>query len=245
MSGLKLLLLVVGCLGCFPLAFSSAADKVEHGFLDRVFKDADGKEGKYVLFVPHDYQGDKPYPLIVSLHGLNSGSNKRNRAGLGLGPAIMQQEKTFSFIAIFPQSKKQTWEADSPDAKRAMQILARVQKTYKVDYKRIYLTGASMGGNGTWDLAAKYPKRWAAIVPICGVGEPSTARKIKDIPCWCFHGAADKDIPVEASRKMIKALRAAGGKPRYTEYPGVDHNSWDRAYANPKLYEWLMQQHLK
>ena len=99
-----------------------------------------------------------------------------------------------------------------------------MQKEYKIDDKRIYLTGLSMGGFGTWSLAAKYPDRWAAIVPFCGGGDPAKAKEIKDIPCWCFHGDADQAVPVRASREMVEALKAAGGKPKYTEYPGVGHN---------------------
>jgi predicted peptidase len=223
-----------------------AADKDERGFLDRVHKDSDGKEAKYVLFVPHDYKGDKAYPLILFLHGSGeSGSDGKKQAGQGIGNAIKKQEKTFGFITVFPQSQKRTWAADSEDAKRALDILAEVQKQYKVDAKKVYLSGLSMGGFGTWSLAAKYPDRWAAIVPICGGGDPKQAEKIKDIPCWCFHGDADKAVKVERSRDMIEALKKAGGKPKYDEYPGVGHNSWDKAYGTKELYEWLLMQQFK
>ena len=102
-----------------------------------------------------------------------------------------------------------------------------------------------MGGFGTWSLAARYPEKWAAIVPICGGGDPKEADKIKDIPCWCFHGDADTAVKVESSRKMIAALKEAGGKPKYDEYAGVGHNSWDKAYGTKELYEWLLMQKLK
>jgi predicted peptidase len=98
-----------------------------------------------------------------------------------------------------------------------------------------------MGGMGTWSLAVAYPDRWAAIVPICGRGDPSAAEKIKHLPCWCFHGDADKAVPVSGSRDMIEALRKAGGSPKYTEYPGVGHNCWDRAYNTDELYQWLLE----
>ncbi len=228
------------------LAMARAVDKEDRGFLDRIHKDKDGKEAKYVLFVPHDYKGDKPAPLILFLHGSGeTGTDGQKPVKQGIGNAIKKQEKTFPFIVIFPQSQKRTWQADSADAQRALDILAEVQKKYKVDPKRIYLTGLSMGGYGTWSLAAKYPDRWAAIVPICGGGNPADAAKIKDIPCWCFHGDADKAVKVEKSREMIDALKAAGGKPKYTEYPKVGHNSWDKAYGTKELYEWLLNQQLK
>jgi len=184
--------------------------------------------------------------LILFLHGLGeSGSDGRLQAQVGLGPALKRQEKKFPFIAVFPQSQKKSWQAANPDAQRALSILAEVEKEYRVDPKRIYLTGLSMGGFGTWSLAAAHPDRWAAIAPICGGGNPKNAEKIKDIPCWCFHGAADKTVSAENSRTMINAIKAAGGHPKYTEYPGVGHNSWDKAYATPELYQWFLEQKLK
>ena len=126
-----------------------------------------------------------------------------------------------------------------------MAIVAEVEKEYKVDPKRVYLTGLSMGGFGTWSLAIKDPTRWAAIVPICGGGDAKQAAKIKDLPCWCFHGDADPAVAVGMSRTMIQALKDAGGQPKYTEYPGVGHNSWDKAYATPDLYKWLLSQQRK
>ena len=215
------------------------------GFLDRVFKEGD-KEAKYVLFVPPDYKADKEYPVVLFLHGSGeTGTDGKAQAKTGLAPAMKKDEKKFPFIAIFPQSQKRSWQADGEDAKRALAILAEVQKEYKVDAKRIYLTGLSMGGYGTWSLAAKYPEKWAAIVPICGGGNPKDADKIKDIPCWCFHGDADGAVKVDRSRDMIEALKKAGAEPKYTEYPGVGHNSWDKAYGTPELYEWLLMQKRK
>jgi len=231
---------------CLCLSQASAADsKIEHGFLPRVHKDKDGKEAKYVLFIPHDYKGDKEYPLILFLHGAGeTGTDGEKQAKQGIGNAIRKLEKTFPCIVVFPQSQKRTWQADSDDAQRALEILANTQKEYKVDAKRIYLSGLSMGGYGTWSLAVKHPDRWAAIVPICGRGDPSMAEKIKDVPCWAFHGDKDTAVKVEGSRDMIEAIKKAGGMPKYTEYPGVGHNSWDAAYGTKELYDWLLGQKL-
>jgi predicted peptidase len=225
---------------------AARADDPATGFLDRTIKNPDGKESKYVVFVPAAYQGDKPYPVILFLHGSGeSGNDGKKQTTVGLGKAIQTQEKDFPFLVVFPQSEKRNWQADTEDGKRAIAILDEVTRMYKTDPKRIYLSGLSMGGFGTWSLAAKYPERWAAIVPICGGGEPKTAETIKDLPCWCFHGDADRVVPPDRSRVMIEALKAAGGKPRYDEYPGVGHNSWDMAYANKELYEWLLKQERK
>jgi predicted peptidase len=222
-----------------------AGDAAKTGFQSKVFKDPDGTEVKYQIFVPQDYKGDKDYPIILFLHGSGSkGTDGTAPTKGGLASAIRKQEKTFPFIVVFPQAQK-GWGAKGDDAKRALAMLDEVSKTYKVDKKRTYLTGLSMGGFGTWALAAAYPERWAAIAPICGGGDPKTAAKIKDIPCWCFHGDADPTVKVDQSRNMIKALKDAGGMPRYDEYPGVGHNSWDRAYATAELYEWMLKQSLK
>jgi predicted peptidase len=102
-----------------------------------------------------------------------------------------------------------------------------------------------MGGMGTFSIAAAHPDRWAAIVPICGRGDVKTAAKLKDIPCWCFHGDADSAVNVSGSRNMMEAIKKAGGSPKYTEYPGVGHNSWDKAYAEKELFPWLLEQKKK
>ena len=120
-----------------------------------------------------------------------------------------------------------------------------MQTDYRVDTNRLYLTGVSMGGYGTWSLAAAEPRRWAAIVPVCHGWKPELAVKFKDVPCWCFHGDADRMIPVQQSREMVQAIKDAGGRPLYTEFGGVNHNKCaDRAYDMPELYEWLLSQNL-
>jgi predicted peptidase len=237
----------LACVGLLLLAVAPvpAENKAQHGFLDRVFKDSDGKESKYVVFVPHDYKGDKAYPLILFLHGAGSkGTDGKKQLAGGLAPAIKKQEKTFPFLVIFPQAQN-SWKADSDDARRALAILEEVQKNYKVDGKRIYLTGLSMGGSGTWSLAVAHPDRWAAVVPLCGRADLKQVARIKDLPCWCFVGDKDKAELVENNREMIKALKAAGSAVRYQEYEGVGHNCWDRAYATQELFDWLLMQKLK
>jgi predicted peptidase len=238
------LILVTAGLAALAITAGTAGEKSAHGFVHKVYKDGDG-EWKYVVFVPPSYKGDKEFPLILFLHGAGErGTDGEKQAKVGLGKAIRDKKEKFGFIAVFPQAT-QSWQARSPDAKRALAILDQVEKDYKVDRKRVYLTGLSMGGFGTWSLAAANPTRWAAIVPVCGGGNPKTAEKIKDIPCWIFHGDADKAVNVQKSRDMFDALKAAGSSARYTEYPGVGHNSWDRAYGTAELFDWMGKQHLK
>ena len=229
----------------FALAGSAAAFGAETptGFITKEFKNSDDTISKYVVFVPAAYDGKTEYPVILFLHG--SGETKggaKMPVEVGLGPVIKKDEKSFPFLVVIPQCEKRPWTAGSGDAKRALAMLDATMKEYKTDPKRVILTGLSMGGNGTWTIAAEQPEKWAAIVPICGWGNPKDAEKIKDIPCWCFHGDKDTAVKVERSQEMIEALKKAGGKPKYTEYPGVGHNSWDAAYADKDLWKWLAEQ---
>lgn len=251
MTVVKLLAVAASC-GLFLHVAAGRGRAAETGFLDRVIQYGNA-ESKYILFVPHDYSADKEWPVILFLHGAGeSGDDGKKPAAVGLGPAIRKREKTFPFIAIFPQAGRPgqgrvigNWYAESDNGKRALAILAAVEKEYKVDPKRVYLTGLSMGGFGTWNFAAKHPERFAAIAPICGGGDVKDAAAIKDIPCWCFHGDKDQAVPVKRSRDMIAALWAAGGHPNYTEYPGVRHDSWIKAYDTEDLYEWFLKHRLK
>lgn len=237
---------LLACLALAALAHPGITADSKTGFVDKVYKNADGSESPYVVFVPHDYDGKKEVPVILFLHG--SGETKggtKKPVEVGIGPAIKKREKTFPFLVVIPQSEKRTWQANSDDAKRALAMLDAVSKEYKTDPNRTYLSGLSMGGYGTWSIAAATPEKWAAIVPVCGGGKPADAEKIKGIPCWCFHGDADKAVPVARSREMIEALKKADAKPKYTEYPGVGHNSWDKAYGTDELYDWLLEQKKK
>lgn len=242
------LMIAVACLAVFTFAAARAGD-VKTGFVNKVHKNKDG-EFKYVVFVPHGYNGTKSLPLILFLHGAGErGDDGQAPVMQGIangGIKFKNNEKNFPFFVIFPQCKtKGNWKAGSPDADRALAILEEVQKAYKIDDKRLYLTGLSMGGSGTWSLAAAHPDKWAAIAPICGSGDHATAEKIKHIPCWCFCGDQDGPKLVESNRAMIKALKAVGGSPRYSEFPYVGHNSWDSAYVTPELYSWFLKHSTK
>ncbi len=250
----------------FLLALSMAAP-TETGFVNKVYKNADGHESPYVLFVPHGYNGTKPVPVILFLHGLGetkfanppklpAGVPSKTPVEVGIGPHIKAREKSFPALVIIPRAEEPGWSADNENGKRAMAMLDGVMKEYKVDPQKVYLSGLSMGGFGTWNLAVAHPDRWAAIVPVCGglrfpskkdagAKGPSldeVAAKIKDIPCWCWHGGADGVVRPEQSRELMAALKKAGGNPRYTELAHVGHNSWDSCYATDDLYSWLFRQ---
>ncbi len=229
------------------LGVSTVTNAGETGiFEDRVIKDADGTEAKYVLFTPaaaiNPAEGKK-IPLILFLHGSGeTGTDGKKQATVGLGSVVKKQAASFPAYVIFAQSHKRNWRAGSPDANRALRMVDELCKAAPIDTNRIYLTGLSMGGYGTWSLAAAEPKRWAAIVPVCGGGNPSDVAKFKNIPCWCFHGDKDSAVKVEKSREMIDALKKVEAEPKYTEYPGIGHNSWDKAYGTPELFTWLFEQ---
>ena len=236
------------------LAVVPATRAADTGFLDKTYKGSDGVEHKYVLFVPKDYKKGTPTPTILFLHGAGETKPKEGAkikgtpkmpVEVGIGPAIKKRQDTFPFLTIIPQAPRFGWGAGSDGAKMALGILEQVEKEYSVDPKRLYLTGLSMGGMGTWSLAMAMPDKWAAIAPICGRGDTKSADKIKDLPTWAFHGDADAAVNVSGSRDMIAAIKKAGGKPEYTEYPGVGHNSWDQAYATEDLYTWLLKQKKK
>lgn len=233
-------LLGLAAAGCSP---------PKSGFVTRTFKATDGQTAKYSVFLPQGYSPDKLVPVILFLHGAGEAGNDGVKPQLvGLGPAVRAREASFPFLVVFPQASDRvpatfgSWLPDQPDGDRALAILDAVQREYAIDPQRVYLTGISVGANGVWHLAAAHPGRWAAIVPVCGLGPVTKAESIKHIPCWCFHGADDGNVSVEKSRNMIDALRKAGGNPIYTEYPGVGHNCWEKAYSTDDLYEWLLRQ---
>jgi predicted peptidase len=192
----------------------------------------------YLLFLPRDYNAKKSrrWPLILFLHGAGErGTNLWLVAKHG-PPKIVRTKPEFPFIVVSPQCPAgQRW-----DNATLLGLLDVVIKKYRVDKSRIYLTGLSMGGFGTWNLGVSYPEKFAAIAPICGGGQPSRARALKKVPIWAFHGAKDETVPPRATEDMVEAVRAAGGNVRLTVYPEAGHDSWTETYANPELYTWLL-----
>jgi predicted peptidase len=210
-----------------------------------VYRSSDGSDSKYVVFVPRSYDGIKSFPAILYLHGAGSrGTDGQLPVKYGLAKAIRTKGEDFPFIVIFPQARQgEDWRAESAGGKRALAILDRVQADYRIAADRVSHTGHSMGGDGTWSLAAADPKRWAAIVPVSHGGDTKSAARLIDVPCWCFHGDADKTISPQQSREMVQAIKEAGGRPLYQEFSGVGHNEGaDSAYALPDLYEWMLLQ---
>ena len=201
----------------------------------------------YHLYLPADYgkaeAKDKKWPVMLFLHGAGErGDGKGELDNVKKhGPPMLVEKKPNSpatqFIIISPQCPvKQGWDVEALKG-----LLDEVVSSHKADPDRIYLTGLSMGGFGSWSMAAKYPDTFAAVAPICGGGSPANAGKIKHLPIWVFHGDKDTAVPLQKSQEMVDALKAAGAKEvEFTVYPGVGHDSWVKAYNDPKLYEWLL-----
>ena len=239
------------------MAAPAKAKKTETGFLDRAVT-VGGTEYKYQVFVPEDWTKNKKWPVILFLHGAGErGDDGLIQTEVGIGTAIRRYRGRFPAVIVMPQCRKNVWWSDSTMADAAMATLAAAQKEFHGDPVRTYLTGLSMGGYGTWYLAGKYPGKFAAIVPICGgILVPDMARQqsaddsgpyteaAKKIgsktPVWIYHGGDDPAVPVTESRRMNDALKALGGEIHYTEYPGVGHNSWEKAYAEPELLTWML-----
>lgn len=201
-----------------------------------------GETRKYVVFIPRAYDGSAPTPVVLFLHGSGErGTDGVTPARVGLGPAIERDPEAFPFFAVFPQARE-TWRADSKDASAAMAALDDVMNRYHVDPARVILTGLSMGGAGAWELAASRPRRFAAVVPICGIGRPESAPSLKTLGIRAYVGDADRERTVLNLRAMTSALKSLGAKPQATEYRGVGHNSWDRAYNDPELIAWMRMQ---
>jgi predicted peptidase len=216
------------------------------GFLDRTLA-LDGQNYAYSIYVPADYTPTRAWPVILFLHG----SGERGVDGLlqtevGIGGAIRRHRDWFPAIVVMPQCRPNfTWIG--PMAEMALKCVEHTSRDYHLEPQRIYLTGLSLGGQGAWQIGAAYPERFAAIVPVCGFVQDEAqlklvAEKLAGKPVWAFHGDEDKAVPVDATRGIVQALRAAGGKPAYTEYPGVGHNSWDKAYGERELWKWLLEQ---
>jgi dienelactone hydrolase len=224
-----------------PVPSPDANDATTPGFHRRTVKVGDA-ERPYVVYVPEGYDGSRAMPAILFLHGAGErGQDGVVPSQVGLGPAVLAHPERFPCLVVFPQAR-QTWQAGSDDAKAALAALDDVTAHYKVDPDRVYLTGLSMGGAGSWSIAAADPGRFAAVVPVCGFGNIETAGKLASVPLWTILGDADMDRIVSSTRAMVTALRDAGAPVRYTEYRSVGHNSWDRAYNDPAVIEWLLSQ---
>jgi predicted peptidase len=195
---------------------------------------------EYLLSLPKGYRTSKePFPLILFLHGSGERGNDLEKVKLQGLPKLLEAGLELPCLVVSPQCPPEArWDAEALGV-----LLDHLEKTLRVDPDRIYVTGLSMGGFGTWELAMRYPRRFAAIVPICGGGEPLFTREITHLPIWVFHGAKDDVVPLEYSQRMVKALKKYGSRcVKFKIYKHAKHDSWTKTYANPKLFAWMLEQ---
>jgi dienelactone hydrolase len=224
-----------------PLPTPAADESATPGFHLRTSRAEAGRGRKYTVYLPEGYDGKRRFPVILFLHGSGErGDDGAAPAQVGLGPILLREPGAYPFIAVFPQARE-TWGAGSEDAAAALAALDEVLADYEADRSRVILTGLSMGGFGTWQLGSSEPARFVALAPVCGFSEASVVPPIVEakLPVWSSIGDADSTRLVDSTRALVAALRDAGADPRETEFRGVRHNSWDRAYSNPELQGWL------
>ena len=232
------------------------------GFLDRTVT-IGSRAFPYVVYVPREWTPDRSWPVVLFLHGAGErGSDGRRQMQIGAAAAIRSAPERVPALVVLPQAPaEERWMGGPADG--AMKALEEVVREYRGDRERIYLTGLSLGGFGTWHLALANPGVFAALVPVCGGIVPNgsapsvrqsplsmseddpyafTAEQLRALPVWMYHGSADTVIRPEESRRMHEALRAVGGDVRYTELEGVGHNAWDRAYGDAEMWKWLFAQ---
>jgi len=230
------------------------AQDVVDGFAARTFVGANGGRMPYRIFVPDAQQRLRPLPIVIYLHGSGGigTDNLRqisggNTNGTHVWVTSHAQARHPAFVVAPQLPEGHRWDARGTDgiapyARLVIELLGSLSHQFAIDLDRVYLTGQSLGGFGTWDLITKRPELFAAAVPLCGAGTLSLARAARTVPIWVFHGAKDDAVPVAGSREMVAALRAVGSAVKYSEYPEVGHDVWTVAYVERDLPDWLFGQ---
>jgi predicted peptidase len=243
---------LVAIIGAFGLSLCVAIAEPESNDMQtpKTFKRAVKKtvSADYLLFLPQGYQpkGEKRWPLLLFLHGAGERGTNLSKVTVHGPPKIVKTRPDFPLIVVSPQCPEgETWSNET-----LLALLDDVSKRYRVDTKRVYLTGLSMGGFGTWSLGVQHPERFAAIAPICGGGETirvllasrRNSAALKSLGVWAFHGAKDPVVLLEESERMVNALKKADAKDvKLTIYPEAEHDSWTETYRNEELYQWFLE----
>jgi predicted peptidase len=230
--------------------------------LDKLTFTKDKASLPYRLLEPdgYDKNGNDRYPLVVFLHGgFGRGTDNRTQLRSGVDEFVKDaiRKKHPCFLAVPQCPPDKLWfkvsaadtkgnlplpKSPTEPAALVLDLIETLCNEYRIDKDRIYLTGLSMGGYGTWDLISRRPELFAAAIPVCGGGDPAQAAQLAKLPIWAFHGDADPLVPVERGRDMIAAIKKAGGQPKFTEYKGVSHDAWTQTYKNSEVLDWLFEQ---
>ncbi|MDC0279010.1 alpha/beta hydrolase-fold protein [bacterium] len=215
--------------------------------VERLADDPD-KQLSHLLYLPEGYDENQAtkWPLVLFLHGRGESNGPLSLVAKWGPPRFAQEGKSLPFILISPQCPRSGSWSDDKRQNQLDQLLKESCDSLNVDTTRIYLTGLSMGGYGSWTMAANHPEQFAAVIPICGGGDPSQASKLTKIPIWVFHGDRDNAVPIKKSISMVEAIQKNGGESiRFTTLEHVGHNSWSSAYAMPELVQWMLQHKTK
>jgi predicted peptidase len=239
--------------GDFTMPKQSSASRSP--FHKRTHKDHAGRSLPYRLLQPRAKRGEAR-PMLLFLHGAGERGSDNEKQLVWGSEFLLAAAREHGCVCVVPQCPEGKKWAELDWSKPRHRQPVRASETMrlvialveslcgelKIDRSRLYVIGLSMGGYGTWDLVTRFPKKFAAAVPVCGGGDATKAKRLAKLPLWAFHGALDTGVPVRNSRAMIDAIRRAGGLPGYTEYPGTGHNAWSPALADAKLFEWLFSQ---
>ncbi len=252
------LLAFAGLLLSFLVVLSSSAAVTGEGaFLRRIYTNAAKETLLYRLLPPLNYDTNKSYPVILYLHGA-AGRGDDNAKPLEWGPLLIGDDSVRSkhgFFLVVPQAPRPGGWMEStvfgeakelPSLRLSIELVGEVlPKEFNLDSKRRYLTGVSMGGHAVWRLMVQRPGFFAAAVPVCSGGDAGSVTKAAaKFPVWAFHSDDDHLVPVQQARDLVKAWRAHGGTAKYTEYTGLKHSSWKKAYVEMEMYDWLFSQRL-
>ena len=234
----------------FILTLTVITGVFAQGFEKSEFEASSGDKLRYALLKPNKTEADKKYPLVIALHGA-AGRGAKNwlrnsAANAALGKPEMRERNPCYVLAPVTE-KGETWRnvgslVGNERMTDVLELIDHLLKDLPIDRKRIYVTGQSMGGAGTYAAIATRPDFFAAAVPVCGKHTPEDAKTIVKTPIWIFHGAKDKVVDVKNSRDMVEALKKVGGEPKYTEYPKAGHDSWTPAYKDEKMWLWMFEQ---
>lgn len=237
-SGLIILLTTLTMAGCMNKETTAQTDKQTGLFETKVSRDV---RLAYLLYLPEGYEAtEQKWPLVLFLHGAGERGSDLEKLKIHGPTKLAAAGKQFPFILVAPQCPQDGWwTAKTEDL--AM-LVDHIAETYRVYTSRLYVTGLSMGGYGTWSLITQYPDKFAAAIPICGGGDDVLARfRLQTMPVWAFHGAKDNVVPLRKTEEMVNALRQVGNpNVKLTVYPEANHDSWTETYNNPEVYEWLL-----
>jgi predicted peptidase len=193
---------------------------------------------KYLVYLPIDYTPNAQWPLLLFLHGSGQSGDDLELVAKYGPPALIASGKQLPMIAISPQCRTgELWESH-----RLLALLNHLEQRFSVDPDRVYISGYSIGGYGTWALAAAAPERFAAAVPVSGGGKVEDAKRLASLPIWAFHGDKDDIVPLQRSQEMVDAIRAQGGSAKLTILNGQGHGIEENVFADDKLYDWLFKQ---